>query len=45
MTIVSLNHACWVIVDGGGLSEAMAGLIQVCIGLRLHVLFANLQLN
>ncbi|KIK00693.1 hypothetical protein K443DRAFT_132581 [Laccaria amethystina LaAM-08-1] len=33
MTIVSLNHACWLIVDGGGLSEAMAGLIQNSVSL------------
>lgn len=45
MTIFSLNHACWLIVDGGGLSEALAAVIQVCIGLPLRVLFADLQLD
>lgn len=45
MTIVSLNHACWLIVDGGGLSEALAAVIQVCIGLPFRVLFADLELN
>ncbi|EDR01276.1 uncharacterized protein LACBIDRAFT_312140 [Laccaria bicolor S238N-H82] len=33
MTIFSLNHACWLIVDGGGLSEALAAVIQNSVSL------------
>ncbi|EDQ99751.1 uncharacterized protein LACBIDRAFT_315312 [Laccaria bicolor S238N-H82] len=33
MTIASVNHAYWLIVDGGGLSEALAAVIQNSVSL------------
>ncbi|EDR07296.1 uncharacterized protein LACBIDRAFT_328161 [Laccaria bicolor S238N-H82] len=30
---INLNHACWLIVDGGGLSEALAAVIQNSVSL------------